>query len=230
MTAYGDQFALPVAFPPVDLRNTFGDWIAAHGLRQLRIAETEKYAHVTFFFNGGTEQPAVGEDRILIPSPDVATYDLKPEMSAVEVSDALIEAIASRSYDTIICNYANADMVGHTGIFDATVRCIEILDQCLGRIVAAAQANGLEVLITADHGNAEKMCSDAGGSDACDPHTAHTSNLVPLIYVGRQGEISANGCLSDIAPTMLALMGLPKPQEMTGRALITLKDKAQVAA
>lgn len=230
MTDYGDQFELPVAFPSIDLPNTFGEWIAARELNQLRIAETEKYAHVTFFFNGGVEKVAAGEDRILIESPDVATYDLKPEMSAAEVTDRLVEAINSRRYDAIVCNYANADMVGHTGDFDATVRCIEALDNCLTRVVAAARASGLEILVTADHGNAEKMREPGSAQTFEQVHTAHTSNLVPLIYIGRPGEIIADGCLSDIAPSMLALMGLDQPTEMTGRTLIKLKDSAQAAA
>ncbi len=227
MTSYSADFDVPTAFPPIELKNTYGEWVAAHGLNQLRIAETEKYAHVTFFFDGGIEQAAKGEDRILIDSPAVATYDLKPEMSAAEVTDALVAAIDRQHYDTIVCNYANADMVGHTGDFDATVRCIETLDACLGRVVASAVANGMEILITADHGNAEKM---RDGAEAKQVHTAHTSNLVPLIYIGRQGKIAANGCLSDIAPTMLMLMGLKRPPEMTGRPLIALKDEEQVAA
>ena len=230
MTSYGEQFDLPCAFPPIDLTNTFGEWVAAHGLKQLRIAETEKYAHVTFFFNGGIELVADGEDRILIDSPDVATYDLQPEMSAVAVTDTLIEAIDAQTYDTIICNYANADMVGHTGNFEATVRCIETLDACLGRVAEAARRAGMEVLITADHGNAEKMRATSADGAEAQAHTAHTSNLVPLIYLGRPAEIAADGCLSDIAPTMLALMGIEKPAEMTGRALIALKNEKQDAA
>ncbi|MDA0822107.1 MAG: 2,3-bisphosphoglycerate-independent phosphoglycerate mutase [Proteobacteria bacterium] len=226
MTSYGDQFDFPAAFPPINLNNTFGDWIAARGLRQLRIAETEKYAHVTFFFNGGREEPASGEDRQLIPSPDVATYDLQPEMSAIQVTDKLVEAIASQVYDAIICNYANADMVGHTGNFAATVQCIESLDACLARVVSAAQASGMEILITADHGNAEKMRNAA--SDQA--HTAHTSNLVPLIYIGRSAEMASKGCLSDIAPTMLTLMEIAVPPEMTGRSLVALKKGDQQAA
>lgn len=227
MTSYSADFAVPTAFPPIELKNTFGEWVAAHGLKQLRIAETEKYAHVTFFFDGGIEQAAEGEDRILIDSPAVATYDLKPEMSAVEVTDALVAAIDRRQYDTIVCNYANADMVGHTGDFDATVRCIETLDACLGRVIESALANGMEVLITADHGNAEKMRAGTGSKQV---HTAHTSNLVPLIYIGRRGKIAADGCLSDIAPTMLTLMGLERPAEMTGRPLVALNDEEQAAA
>jgi 2,3-bisphosphoglycerate-independent phosphoglycerate mutase len=226
MTSYGEQFNLPTAFEPTDLSNTYGDWVAAQGLRQLRIAETEKYAHVTFFFNGGREKPCTGEDRILIPSPDVATYDLKPEMSAFEVTDALVEAINGRTYDTIICNFANADMVGHTGNFEATTRCIECLDACLDKVIAAARLNGMELLITADHGNAEKMRNVATDQ----AHTAHTTNLVPLIYIGREAEMASKGCLSDIAPTMLALMGIEVPNEMTGNSLVLLKGGKQQAA
>ena len=227
MTQYSEDFELPVAFPPFELKNTFGEVIAKQGLKQLRIAETEKYAHVTFFFNGGVENTFPGEDRVLIPSPDVATYDLKPEMSAPEVTDALVECLASAKYDAIICNYANADMVGHTGNFEATVKCIEALDACLGRVLEAAKRAHVEVLITADHGNAEKM---RAGNALADPHTAHTSNLVPLIYVGRAGKIASGGCLSDIAPTLLGLMGLEKPNEMTGRCLIELESDQQDAA
>ena len=218
MTSYSANFDVPVAFPPEELSNTFGDWVAAKGLRQLRIAETEKYAHVTFFFNGGRENINPGEERILIPSPNVATYDLKPEMSAKELTDRLVRELNAQTYDTIICNYANADMVGHTGDFVATTRCIETLDNCLETIVSAAQNSGMEVLITADHGNAEKMRSSDDGNDQA--HTAHTSNLVPLIYIGRRATITQNGCLSDIAPTMLSLMGLEIPTEMTGQPLV----------
>ncbi|MGE0482865.1 MAG: 2,3-bisphosphoglycerate-independent phosphoglycerate mutase [Gammaproteobacteria bacterium] len=224
MTDYGEQFELPVAFPAFDLPHTFGAVVADHGLRQLRIAETEKYAHVTFFFNGGEERVFAGEDRVLVPSPDVATYDLKPEMSAAEVTDRLVEAIAAERYDAIVCNFANADMVGHTGVFDATVRCIEVLDACLDRVLEAARAHGFDVLITADHGNAEQMTA-AGG-----PHTAHTSNRVPLVYVGRAGRLAADGSLVDLAPTLLHLMGLEAPAEMTGHALVALDRSAQDAA
>ena len=227
MTQYSEGFDVAVAFPPFELENTFGQIIAENKLKQLRIAETEKYAHVTFFFNGGVEQVFDGEDRVLIPSPDVATYDLKPEMSAPEVTDALVDCLGSGKYDAIICNYANADMVGHTGEFDATVSCIETLDTCLGRIVSAAREANVEILITADHGNAEKMRAEESNDVA---HTAHTSNVVPLIYIGRAGKISAGGCLSDIAPTMLMLMGLEKPEQMTGRCLITLQNDQQNAA
>jgi 2,3-bisphosphoglycerate-independent phosphoglycerate mutase len=222
LTEYSADFDVPVAFPPERLKNVFGEYIAQHGLHQLRIAETEKYAHVTFFFNGGKEEPWHGEDRILVNSPDVATYDLKPEMSAVELTDKLVEAIRSSKYDVIICNYANPDMVGHTGNFEATVKAIEALDSCLVRVVEAAAEVGGELLITADHGNAEQMRNLETGQ----PHTAHTSNPVPLIYVGRPATMADNGALSDIAPTMLYLMGLEKPAEMGGDTLITLARDA----
>ena len=217
LTSYGDEFAhLPVAFAPQTIRNSFGEFISELGLKQLRIAETEKYAHVTYFFNGGVEAVYPGEDRILVPSPNVATYDLKPEMSAPEVTDKLVAAIASGKYDAIVCNYANSDMVGHTGNLDAARRAVEALDVCIGRVVAAARATGGEVLITADHGNAEMMHDPATGQ----AHTAHTLNLVPFLYVGRPATIATGGALQDIAPTMLKLMGLPQPAEMTGRPLI----------
>jgi 2,3-bisphosphoglycerate-independent phosphoglycerate mutase len=217
LTSYGEEFArLPVAFAPQTIRNGFGEYIARQGLAQLRIAETEKYAHVTYFFNGGIEQVFPGEDRILVPSPKVATYDLQPEMSAPEVTDRLVAAIASRKYDAIICNYANGDMVGHTGNLAAAIKAVETLDACVGRVVAAARAVGGEVLITADHGNAEQMHDAATGQ----AHTAHTLNVVPFVYVGRPARIRAGGALQDIAPTMLALLGLPQPAEMTGKPLV----------
>jgi 2,3-bisphosphoglycerate-independent phosphoglycerate mutase len=222
MTEYSAQFKLPVAFPTIDVRHTFGELVAAQGLAQLRIAETEKYAHVTFFFNGGEEAPFAGEDRILVPSPAVATYDLQPEMSADEVTDRLCEAITSRRYAAIICNYANADMVGHTGNFPAAVKAIEALDRCLGRVRDACVATATELLITSDHGNAEQMRALDHGTSGAEPHTAHTSNLVPLVYCGRAAEMAANGCLSDIAPTLLSLMGLAQPREMTGSSLVKL--------
>jgi 2,3-bisphosphoglycerate-independent phosphoglycerate mutase len=201
----------------------FGEYIANQGLRQLRIAETEKYAHVTFFFNGGREEVFEGEDRILVPSPDVATYDQKPEMSAFELTDKLVEAIKSRKYDTIICNYANPDMVGHTGNFEATVKAIEAIDTCLGHVIEALKSVGGEALITADHGNAELMSNKETGQ----AHTAHTSNPVPLIYVGRPGKLAETGSLCDVAPTMLTLMALDIPVEMRGHSLVTLDDPAQ---
>jgi len=219
LTSYGEEFDLPVAFAPQTVAKGFGQYVADLGLRQLRIAETEKYAHVTYFFNGGVEAPYPGEERILVPSPKVATYDLKPEMSAIEVTDRLVEAIHSRRFHAIICNYANADMVGHTGNLDAATRAIETLDQCLGRVIEAMRESGGEVLVTADHGNAEMM-ADPKTNQA---HTAHTTNLVPLLYVGRKAEVADTGALSDIAPTLLAMMGLPQPTEMTGKSLINLK-------
>ncbi len=218
LTRYGDEFAaLPVAFGPQSVANGFGAWLAAHGKTQLRIAETEKYAHVTYFFNGGVEAVYPGEDRILVPSPKVATYDLKPEMSAVEVTDKLVAAIASGKYDAIVCNYANGDMVGHTGRFDAAVRAVETLDACIGRVVDAAQRAGGEVIVTADHGNCEMMYDASTGQ----PHTAHTLDVVPFVYVGRPATVTPGGALKDIAPTMLALMRLPRPPEMTGRPLVS---------
>ena len=218
LTEYSSGFDIPVAFPPDRLHNVFGEYIAKLGLHQLRIAETEKYAHVTFFFNGGVEEPFAFEERILIPSPDVATYDMKPAMSAVELTDQLIAAINSDKYDTIICNYANPDMVGHTGNFDATVKAIEALDACLARVVDATLEQGGEMLITADHGNAEQMRSLETGQ----AHTAHTSNPVPLIYIGRPATLQETGALSDVTPTMLYLMGLEQPNEMGGHSLVSL--------
>jgi len=221
LTEYNEHFHIPVAFPPERLRNTFGEYISNLGLHQLRIAETEKYAHVTFFFNGGVEQPYAGEDRILIPSPNVATYDLKPEMSAPEVTDKLVNAIEGGHYDAIICNYANADMVGHTGSFEAAVQAVEVIDRCLGRLADAAEKTGTELIITADHGNAEQMRDETVDQ----AHTAHTNNLAPFIYVGRPAEATrATGSLADIAPTMLYLMGINKPAEMSGQPLVKLID------
>ena len=217
LTSYGDEFrGLPVAFAPQTIGNSFGEYLSRLDLAQLRIAETEKYAHVTYFFNGGSEAVYPGEDRILVPSPKVATYDQKPEMSAVEVTDRLVEAIASERYDAIVCNYANADMVGHTGNFEAARRAIEALDACIGRVVEAARAHRMEIVITADHGNAERMHDDATNQ----AHTAHTLNVVPLVYVGRKATLRDGGALQDVAPTLLAVMGLPKPPEMTGHSLV----------
>jgi 2,3-bisphosphoglycerate-independent phosphoglycerate mutase len=219
LTHYSDEFDVDVAFPPEQIRNGFGEYIASLGLRQLRIAETEKYPHVTYFFNGGNETIYPGEDRILVKSPPVAHYDQQPEMSAPEVTDKLVAAIESRKYDAIICNYANADMVGHTGNFDAARRAIEAVDACLGRVVPAMQAIGGEVLITADHGNAECMLDTENNQ----PHTAHTTNLVPFIYIGRPARLAESGALEDIAPTLLKLMGLVLPRQMTGHALIEFR-------
>ena len=219
LTSYGAQFSgLPVAFAPQAIGNGFGEYISGLHLTQLRIAETEKYAHVTYFFNGGSEAVYPGEDRILVPSPKVATYDLKPAMSAIEVTDKLVAAIAGERYDAIVCNYANADMVGHTGNFEAAKKAIETLDACIGRVVEVAREHHADVLITADHGNAERMHDDVTHQ----AHTAHTLNLVPLVYVGRPAKLSDGGALQDVAPTLLAIMGLPKPPEMTGHSLLRL--------
>jgi 2,3-bisphosphoglycerate-independent phosphoglycerate mutase len=219
LTEYQSEFHIPCAFPPERLRNVLGAYLAAQGIHQLRIAETEKYAHVTFFFNGGEEAPFKFEDRILVPSPtDVPTYNKKPEMSAPQVTDKLIEAIRGGVYDVIICNFANADMVGHTGDFDATVKTIEVLDGCLKRIYDALRAVGGEMLLTADHGNAEQMFDN----DTHQAHTAHTINPVPFVYVGRPAKIATTGALEDVAPTMLYLLGLPIPPEMSGHALVEL--------
>ena len=230
LTEYNSEFHVPVAYPAERLKNVFGEYIAEQGLRQLRLAETEKYAHVTFFFNGGREAPFEGEDRILVKSPMVATYDLQPEMSAPEVTDRLVAAIESGVYDVVICNYANPDMVGHTGKFSAAVKAIEAIDMALGRIYEALKKVGAEMLITADHGNAELMLDSGTGQ----PHTAHTTNLVPLIYVGRAAQIAEHGALSDIAPSMLYLMNMEIPPEMTGTPLIELlpasSDISQPAA
>lgn len=216
LTHYSDEFDVPVAFPPERLRNGFGEYLASLGLRQLRIAETEKYPHVTYFFNGGEETVYPGEDRVLVKSPPVSHYDQQPEMSAYEVTDKLVEAIRSGKYDAIICNYANADMVGHTGNFDAARRAIEAIDVCLGRVVPAVQEMGGEVLITADHGNAECMVD----LENQQPHTAHTTNVVPFLYVGRAARLAETGALEDIAPTLLKMMNLPQPREMTGHPLV----------
>lgn len=221
LTEYNADYDIPVAYPPERLKNVFGEYISGLGLHQLRIAETEKYAHVTFFFNGGREEPFEFEDRVLINSPNVATYDLKPEMSAFELTDKLVEAIGSGEYDVIICNYANPDMVGHSGNFDATVEAIEAIDKCLGRVVDAIREAGGELLVTADHGNAEMMQNP----ETEQAHTAHTTNLVPLIYVGRNFELESNGALSDIAPTMLELMNIAQPTEMNGRSLIAKQQE-----
>lgn len=218
LSSYGEDFRLPTAYKPGTIKNGFGEYISNLGLRQLRIAETEKYAHVTYFLNGGKEQPYPGEDRILVPSPKVLTYDLKPEMSAFEVTDKLEEAIRSGKYQAIICNYANGDMVGHSGNLAAAIKAIEALDTCLGRVVSTMRQSGGEVLVTADHGNAEQMIDHTTHQ----AHTAHTLNPVPFLYVGRKATMAETGALQDIAPTMLALMGLPIPQEMTGKSLVIL--------
>jgi len=219
LSRYGDDFDLPCAYTQEPIHNGFGEYISNLGLRQLRIAETEKYAHVTYFFNGGREQPYPGEDRILVPSPKVATYDLKPEMSAFEVTDKLEAAILSKQYQAIICNYANGDMVGHSGNLSAATKAIETLDACIGRAVKAMQSIGGEVIITADHGNAEQML-DRVTQQA---HTAHTLNPVPFLYIGRKAKLNDNGALRDLAPSLLTMMGLPQPPEMTGHSLIQIQ-------
>ena len=216
MTQYDASMPnVEVAFKPQSLKNTIGVYISNKGMTQLRIAETEKYAHVTFFFNGGVEQPYEGEDRILVKSPAVATYDLQPEMSAYEVTDKLVAAIKTGKYDMIILNYANCDMVGHTGVFEAAVKAVEAVDECVGKVVTAIREMDGVALITADHGNADKMI-DTDGS----PFTAHTTNLVPFCVVGYPCELREGGRLADIAPTMLKIMGLPQPAEMTGESII----------
>lgn len=217
MTQYDASMpGVEVAFPPQTLVNTFGDYIASLGLSQLRIAETEKYAHVTFFFNGGVEAPAPKEDRILVPSPKVPTYDLQPEMSAPEVTAQVLSQIAEEKYDCIILNFANADMVGHTGIMDAAIKAVETLDTCVPQIVDAVLAKGGQILLTADHGNADCMTDEAGNTV-----TAHSLFPVPLVHIaGEPKELSDGGKLCDIAPTLLDLMGLKKPAEMTGRSLV----------
>ncbi len=205
-----------IAFKPESLKNTFGEYVSNQGLTQLRIAETEKYAHVTFFFNGGEEKQYPGEDRILVPSPKVQTYDMQPEMSAVEVTDKVVEAIESDKYDCIILNYANPDMVGHTGNLEAAIKAIETIDECVERVVSAIEEKNGIILMTADHGNAEQMIDYKTG----EPHTAHTTNVVPLVLIGVEGVQLKVGKLADLAPTMLDLMELPKPEEMTGESII----------
>jgi 2,3-bisphosphoglycerate-independent phosphoglycerate mutase len=218
-TEYASSINAPIAFPPMSLSKSFGDYISQLGKTQLRIAETEKYAHVTFFFNSGNEVVYPGEDRILVPSPQVATYDLQPEMNAPIVTDKLVEAIESGKYDAIICNYANCDMVGHSGIMEAATKAVEAIDICLGRVLAAVEKVDGEALITADHGNVEEMFDEETGQ----PHTQHSTLPVPFIFCSsRKGTIAPGGSLADVAPTMLHLMGIPQPAEMTGKNLITL--------
>lgn len=217
LTQYSADINLPCAFPPVELHKILGEVLSEEGKTQLRISETEKYAHVTFFFNGGREQPFPGEERILIPSPNVATYDLQPQMSAPELTDKLVEAISSGQFDTIICNYPNGDMVGHTGSMEAAKLAVEAIDHCLARIQKATLEAGGEALITADHGNVEQMFDPVTGQ----PHTAHTTGPVPLVYIGDKPRqfSGGSGQLSDIAPTMLSMLKIPQPAEMTGHSL-----------
>ena len=222
MTQYNKDFTVPVAYPPSEIKNTLGEVLAKNNLRQLRIAETEKYAHVTFFFNGGVEKPNPGEDRILIPSPKVATYNLKPEMSAFKVTDKVIEKITENIYDVIILNYANPDMVGHTGFLDAAIKAVEAVDNCVGRVVNKTNEVGGLVIISADHGNVEEMIDHTSGC----PMTAHTTSDVPFIVcdenikLKEQGGKKYIGKLCDIAPTMLELLNIKKPEEMTGKVLL----------
>ena len=217
MTPYDETLPnVEIAFKKEQLKNTFGEVVSKHGLTQLRIAETEKYAHVTFFFNGGEEKQYPGEDRILVPSPKVETYDMKPEMSALEVTEKVLEAINSKKYDTVILNYANPDMVGHTGSLEAAIKAVETIDGCVGRVVEAINNQNGVLIITADHGNCEQMIDYKTG----EPHTAHTTNKVPLILVGIDNVTLREGKLSDLAPTMLQIMGIEKPEEMTGESII----------
>jgi 2,3-bisphosphoglycerate-independent phosphoglycerate mutase len=220
-TEYAADIDVHCAFPPETLDNVLGAWVADRGLTQLRIAETEKYAHVTFFFSGGREDSFPGERRILVPSPDVATYDLKPEMSAPEVTEKLTAAIRSGEYDLVVCNFANGDMVGHTGNYDAAVKAVEALDQCLAAVESAVREVGGQALITADHGNCEQMVDHEAGQ----AHTQHTTELVPLVYIGSQVSAldPAGGVLADVAPTLLDLMGIEQPAEMTGHSLVAAR-------
>jgi 2,3-bisphosphoglycerate-independent phosphoglycerate mutase len=218
MTRYDKKFTLPVVVPAESLDNILANVLGNVNLRNLRVAETEKYAHVTYFFNGGVEQPFSGEERLLVPSPKVATYDLKPEMSADGIADAVVKAVEGGSFDAIVVNFANADMVGHSGRIEPTVKAVETVDACLGRIYSSVKAKGGALIVTADHGNAELMIDPETGG----PHTAHTTNPVPLILVSAEGQsfrLRPDGALQDISPTMLGLLGIPQPKEMTGRDL-----------
>jgi 2,3-bisphosphoglycerate-independent phosphoglycerate mutase len=222
MTQYDKNFRLPVVIPPESMNNILANVMAQANMRNLRVAETEKYAHVTYFFNGGMEQPFPGEDRVLVPSPKVATYDLKPEMSAAGIADAVIKAVNDGTFDVIIVNFANADMVGHSGKIEPTVKAVEVVDACLGRIEPEVRLKGGAMLITADHGNAEMMIDPVTGG----PHTAHTTNPVPFIVVAensKQFTLKPNGSLRDISPTILGMLGLPEPKEMTGQDLRQMK-------
>ncbi len=216
MTRYDKDFDLPVLFPPVSMDKILGQVVSEHGLRQLRTAETEKYAHVTYFFNGGAETPFPGEDRKLLPSPkDVPTYDFKPEMSVFQVAQTLLDGLASGKYDLIVCNFANLDMVGHTGVIPAAIKACEAVDECLGRVMDAVTRLGGTLLVTADHGNAEDMLDESGSVK-----TSHSVNPVSFVYVGPRAVTLRNGRLADVAPTILDILGLPKPAEMTGQTLL----------
>ncbi|MCK5880949.1 MAG: phosphoglycerate mutase (2,3-diphosphoglycerate-independent), partial [Sinobacterium sp.] len=222
-TEYSESIQAPVAYSPASLDNVLGDYLSQHNKTQLRIAETEKYAHVTFFFSGGRESLYEGESRELVPSPDVATYDLQPEMSAPEVTNRLVAAIKSGEYDTIICNYANGDMVGHTGIYEAAIKAVEAVDVALEAVTQAVLETGAHCLITADHGNCEQMLD----YETNQPHTQHTLEKVPLVYVGANKNakfVAKHGKLADVAPTILTLMGLEQPTDMTGTPLLILED------
>lgn len=221
LTEYDSELPEKIIFPSIAIHNTLGEYLANLGLTQLRIAETEKYAHVTYFFNGGIEIPFPGEQRVLIPSPKVATYDLQPEMNAEALTDQLVEAILSKRYTNIVCNYANFDMIGHTGNVEAALKTIKIIDQCLAEVITALEQSGMDALITADHGNIECIYDESHHQ----PHTAHTTNLVPLVYVGQRAAKfnDSPGSLADVAPSLLYLMGLKQPTEMTGHTLIEFK-------
>ena len=219
ITNYGAQFPNPVMFDRQAINNGLGEFLASQGLSQLRIAETEKYPHVTYFFSGGREEPYIGEERILISSPKVTTYDLQPEMSALGITENIIDSLNNHRHDVIICNFANGDMVGHTGSLSAAITAVETIDSCVARVVEAAQTVGGEVIITADHGNCEHMYDEQNQQ----PHTQHTTEPVPFIYIGRPATIMSGGALKDVAPSLLAVLGLNPPPEMTGHNLIQFK-------
>ncbi len=216
LTEYHQDFDYPVAFPPIEVKNGIGEVLSNQGLSQLRLAETEKYAHVTFFLNGGRDESYPGEERILVPSPKVKTYDMQPEMNAEEVTRHLVDAISNQTYDVIICNYANCDMVGHTGNYEAALKAVETIDSCLQQVVDALDKVGGQMLLTADHGNIEQMIDPVTRQ----PHTAHTTNKVPLVHFGGQRPLATDGNLADLAPSMLAILGIEQPEEMTGKSLV----------
>jgi len=222
MTSYDQTFDFPVAFPPFSMARIVAEVVSAVDLTMFRTAETEKYPHVTYFFNGGIEEPFAGEERVLVPSPRVATYDLQPEMSALGVTDVLCRTIEAGSYDFTLCNYANCDMVGHTGVLPAVIKAVETVDTCLARVLRSAQSARARVLVTADHGNCEVMIDPETGG----PHTAHTTNPVPFVVVDPDGDrpLRHGGALRDVGPTLLAMLGVEKPNEMTGRDLRDAPD------